>query len=928
MAIRDARDLAEGALLETDLCIVGAGAAGLALAQELEGSPFDVTLLESGGLGRETDADELDEMERVGLPFRLDADVRHRALGGTTIAWAGRCATLDDSDFAESAGGRGGWPFGAPEIERFLPRVREFLGLEQTDGLASAFWSGEDAYEVLRGEEMEPKIHLFARSPDLGRRYRRALERSRTTTVYLHATVGRLVALADSAAVTQLEGWSAPGREFRIAARAWVLACGGLENPRLLLLSNDHRPAGLGNDRDLVGRYYMDHPRGDGIGRLFLDRTHPLYSKLVAALLPGHQRRVNGPMQLALALRPDLRADQRLSNAVSFCYGAATERLARLRPPLDRLMELGRSGRRSGTFRADVSALVAELPLLASAAWQNWRRRPFELDHLVLVDQVEQMPDPASRVLLSDRRDRFGQALVRLDWRIDPGVTRSLRALHRSIAEHVRRTGVGRLESRLLADPLFEPDYTECAHPMGTTRMDADRCRGVVDANSRVHGVSNLFVAGSSVFPSGGNAPPTLTVCALAIRLADHLRQTLTGAGPAVSSAPGVGSMAANVASAPGGGSMAANGPSAPGGGSMAANGPSAPGVGSMAANGPSAPGVGSMAANVPSAADGAGSGPDWSIVIPTRDRPAMISKCLESIARLDTPPGGFEVVVVDDGSNPPLEIAPQWYDCLDLRLLNQQNTGPGGARNLGMAQARGRWVAFTDDDCRPAADWLVALARRLEELPDALVGGRTLGAGPSTSFSEANQFIAELVYAAQNPEPQQARFFASNNLAGSRCQLLESGGFDAAGFDIGAAEDRDLCARWLERGGRMVYARDATIVHHHRSTALAFAEQHFRYGRGAARYHSLRRARGTGRMRDDVGVHLALGAYLAELMTRVPPSRAIGLLGAISLWQSLNALGFLFGRSSDVLRAQRKSEATRGERDTGLPAPSERPDR
>lgn len=334
------------------------------------------------------------------------------------------------------------------------------------------------------------------------------------------------------------------------------------------------------------------------------------------------------------------------------------------------------------------------------------------------------------------------------------------------------------------------------------------------------------------------------------------------------------------------------------------------------------------MAANGPYAADGAGSGPDWSIVIPTRDRPALISKCLESIAGLDPPPGGFEVVVVDDGSDPPLEIAPQWYDCLDLRLLKQHNTGPGGARNLGMAQARGRWVAFTDDDCRPAADWLVALARRLEELPDALIGGRTLGAGPSTSFSEANQFISELVYAIQNAEPQQARFFASNNLAGPRYHLLENGGFDAAGFDLGAAEDRDLCARWLERGGRMVYARDATIVHHHRSTALAFAEQHFRYGRGAARYHSLRRARGTGRMRDDVGVHLALGAYLAERMTRVPPSRAMGLLGAIALWQALNALGFLFGRSSDVLRAQRKSEATRGERDTGLPAPSERPDR
>ncbi len=850
MSIRDARHLAEGARLETDVCIVGAGAAGLAVALELEGAPFDVTLLESGGFGREPDADELDQMERVGLPFRLDTDVRHRALGGTTIAWAGRCATFDESDFVEPAGGgRGGWPFGAPEIERFLPRAREFLGLEQTDGLGAEFWSGDTAFEALRGAEIEPRIHVFTRTPDLGRRYRRALERSRTTTVYLHATVGRLVAPANGDAVTHLEGWSAPGRGFRIAARAWVLACGALENPRLLLLSNDHRPAGLGNDHDLVGRHYMDHPRGDGIGRLFLDRAHPLYAELVAALLPGHEKQVNGSMQLAFAMRSDLRAGKGLSNAVSFCYGAATERVARLRPPWDRLIEFGRSGRRSTHFRADVTALAKEAPLLASAAWQHWRRRPFELDHLVLVDQVEQMPDPDSRVLLSERRDRFGQALLRLDWRIDPGVTRSLHELHRSIAEHVRRTGIGRLESRLLDIPEFSPEYTECAHPMGTTRMDADSGRGVVDENGRVHGLGNLFVAGSSVFPTGGNAPPTLTLSALAIRLADHLRLEWKRAGAIE------------------------------------------PAVLEASASASSAEPVGE---------------PAWSIVIPTLNRPDAIATCLESIAAMQSPAGGFEVLVVDDGSDPPLEIERTRYDRLDLHLLRQENAGPGGARNLGMARARGRWVAFTDDDCRPSVDWLVALARRVESAPDVLVGGRILAAGPSTTFSEANQFITELVYAAQNRDLERARFCASNNLAGPRDLLMELGGFDAVGFEIGAAEDRDLCDRWLAAGGRMIYAREATVVHDHRSTLRGFVEQHFRYGRGAARYHRRRRDRGTGQLADDVGVHLWLGSYLAERLAGVSVSRAMGLLGAISLWQGLNGLGFLLGGAVDILLGYR----------------------
>jgi choline dehydrogenase-like flavoprotein len=526
MGFCDASDLPQGARLETDICIVGAGAAGIALATALEGSPLRVALLESGGDGLESASDTLNELDIVGLPFHLDHEVRHRALGGTTTTWAGRCALLDPIDFAPRPWVAGsGWPLPASEIERFLPAAEDLLGLRRPEALHDEFWVGDPIFDALSSEDLSPRIHLFAGKPRLGHACRTTLRRSDTTTVYLHATAQELVAPADRNVVTHLEARSSSGRKFRLFASTWILACGALENPRLLLLSRKGRPAGLGNDHDRVGRYYMDHPRGDGIGRLFLDARHPLYQRLAMSLMPGRQTRIGARMQFAVGARPEFLQRNSLLSVSSFFYGASTERLARLRRSLDAVAFGVGIERPSSAFLAHSARLVAATPLLAKAAWSHLRRHPFAIDHLVLVDQVEQVPDPESRVTLSDRTDRFGQQIARLDWRIDDTVTRTLRAFHGALANHVRQAGLGRLESKLLDAPDFEPSYSECAHPMGTTRMHPDPRQGVVDTDCRVHGLDNLFTAGSSVFPTGGHAPPTLTLVALAIRLAQHLRQ-------------------------------------------------------------------------------------------------------------------------------------------------------------------------------------------------------------------------------------------------------------------------------------------------------------------------------------------------------------------------------------------------------------------
>ena len=534
MGFRDANALGEAARIEADVCIVGAGAAGIALALELDGTPLTVCVLESGGLHYQPAADALDELDSVGLPLNVDWKVRRRGFGGTTEAWFGRCALLDRHDFEPRPWvPDSGWPIPADEIDRFRPAAERLLGVRRPEALEPDFWTGDEVFEALVAGDLSPRVHLLAGAVRLGRVYRRRLSRSRNVTVYLHATVTELVAPADHTRVEHLEARytldtsSDRGKQFRVAASAYVLACGGLENPRLLLLSRGQRPAGLGNDHDQVGRYYMNHPRGDGIGRLYLDPRHSMYQRTITTLTMGHERRVRGRMQFAVAPEPDFLRRERLLNVCSFFYGASLERLARLKPSLEAVQAGLARGRLPRGLLGHGLRLAAAAPLLAEAAWNRLLRVPFMIDHLVLVDQIEQVPDAASRITLSDRYDRFGQPLIRLDWRITRDVTRTLRTFYRAFAEHVERRGIGRLESPLLDDESFVPDYTDCAHPMGGTRMHADPRKGVVDTECRVHSLTNLFVAGSSVFPTGGHAAPTLTLVALAIRLGRHLRSSL-----------------------------------------------------------------------------------------------------------------------------------------------------------------------------------------------------------------------------------------------------------------------------------------------------------------------------------------------------------------------------------------------------------------
>ena len=280
-------------------------------------------------------------------------------------------------------------------------------------------------------------------------------------------------------------------------------------------------------------------------------------------------------------------------------------------------------------------------------------------------------------------------------------------------------------------------------------------------------------------------------------------------------------------------------------------------------------------------------------VVIPTYARPRQLAACLSALAaqRCQAP---WEVVVVDDGSPEPLDsIAEAFHERLDLRIERQGNAGPARARNRGVAVARGRFIAFTDDDCLPEPDWLGALLRREALAPGAMVGGTTINGLDGELFASASQLIVDLVYDHFNADPSRATFLASNNILCSRERFEAIGGFDVT-FPRAGAEDRDFCDRWKTAGWPLIWEPAARIEHRHTQSLRKFIDLHFRYGRGAYLHHRHRLERGSGGIGQDIGFHTSILPRLRALRgDRRVAGRTLAILAAFGIWQVANAAGF-----------------------------------
>ena len=284
---------------------------------------------------------------------------------------------------------------------------------------------------------------------------------------------------------------------------------------------------------------------------------------------------------------------------------------------------------------------------------------------------------------------------------------------------------------------------------------------------------------------------------------------------------------------------------------------------------------------------------PRISVVVMTMNRPEALADCLGSLAAQTLAPEMFEVVVVDVSDPPAHEVVNAFAGRLSLRHRPAPNRGVSGNRNIGVEVACGRLIAFLDDDCVAEPDWLELLTLTAEAHPGALVGGRVENADPTNAVAVAGQVITEGVHAFFNPPGAQPRFLPGLNFAVERERFLAVGGCDDR-FGRLAAEDRDFVDRWRLAGGQLVHCPSAVVRHAHRYTLSAFVRQHVNYGRGAWRYHHLRRVRRSGRMREDIRLHFGLRRHVGPAVMQLGPEMRARVILLLATWQMANAVGFV----------------------------------
>lgn len=553
--ILDARALPADDVIETDVCVVGGGVAGITLARELAGRAFRVCLLESGGFEPDDEVQDLARGENLGYRYYPLEITRRRQYGGTSGCWeleiggrrAGvRLRPLDAVDFERREGiPYSGWPFDRAHLLPFYQRAQ---ALFQQGPFAYEVEDWEDAISLPRLALSPHRVRtvmfqLLARDPFL-QTYRDLIAATDNVRLYHHANVLEVEIDPPGPAVARLRAASMPGRPFSVRAQLYVLAAGGIEVPRLLLLSNKTRPEGLGNQHDLVGRFFMEHPHFLS-GKLIPQGPELFTSAGLYQIREARGVHVMGYLSLSEEV---VRRERMLNYAVSL-WPTASLRPVSLRNVLTSrgfasllaLRSALRRGRKPPGLIRHLGHIVAdadELALFAleKAGWGRLSRRLRRLGGagemsaapvaFQLHNMTEQVPNPESRVTLAAARDAFGQRRAALDWQLSEMDVDSIRRAQAILHEELVRAGLGRIQMEI-PDTMPPEGITGGFHHMGTTRMHRDPRQGVVDEYGRVHGIPNLFVAGPSVFPTCGYANPTLTIVALAIRLADHLNRQM-----------------------------------------------------------------------------------------------------------------------------------------------------------------------------------------------------------------------------------------------------------------------------------------------------------------------------------------------------------------------------------------------------------------
>ena len=521
----DGRNIDSGTELSTGVCIVGAGPAGISLGCAFSNKGFDVTILESGGLQAEPETQALAVGEIGGIGYVPLESARLRAFGGATGLWGGWCRPFDEIDFEERSWvPHSGWPIRKADLDPYYQQAQQLCELGPFD-YDPANWELNNTPPLpLPDADIRTRLVQFSKPTRFGVRYRSPILGSPNVRLLIHSNVVQIEPY-ENGEIQRLHVATLNGKRFSVKARLYVLAAGGIENARLMLASNQVINTGIGNQHDVVGRYYADHMQLDTAGVFPLRKDVPFNLYLGEDRSTMRRARVSGGEPVAvmgyLTLSAELQKSAEILN-----YSCKIPRTS--------LGDYYLHTQSQHITGAPISRKLAErmrtLMDSAADAMSISCRRMLGREHTFykIVTTQEQAPNPSSRVMLGRTKDPLGVPVARLQWEMTDLDRHTLKVAVGRLRRAFNASGVARLNVPIDLDDSQWPSNIGCSwHHCGMTRMHDDPKRGVVDAHCRVHGIHNLYVAGSSVFTTNGHGNPTLTVVALSLRLADRIKHVM-----------------------------------------------------------------------------------------------------------------------------------------------------------------------------------------------------------------------------------------------------------------------------------------------------------------------------------------------------------------------------------------------------------------
>jgi choline dehydrogenase-like flavoprotein len=509
--------------LSCDLCVVGSGAAGLTIASEMMSTRLRTVIVESGSLVHEPPTQALYNVDISGLPYPGATEGRFRICGGSTTQWGGQALPLMRLDFERREWvPHSGWPISFDELIPYYARACRFLLVDNLNFDSDLFAHLRIRPPVFDTHRVWYHFSKWSPKPSLREHYLPNLGSSDRCTLLLHANVTGLVLDKSLNRVETIEVRSLAEQKATVRARTFVLGVGGIETARLLLANNKQQSNGIGNEHDLVGRFFQDHPSAM-IG--WLKTSNPARAQRFLNVF--HKKGLKYSVRCTAT--PRWQQEHRTLNVsmgTTFVEGGSALKDAK-----------------------DIYAAVHGEPISGSVAHKLLRtaRHPSDVVlpawHFLVLGRsfspnarmrigltTEQEPNPESRILLSERTDALGVRLSKVHWKLTELTRHTIWEFTRTLSEEFLRAGMGDIELDEWVHDGAQPwtNYiTDQFHHIGTARMNDSPRLGVVDSNCQIHGVTNLYVGSSAVFPTSGHSNPTLTIIALCMRLADRLKVEL-----------------------------------------------------------------------------------------------------------------------------------------------------------------------------------------------------------------------------------------------------------------------------------------------------------------------------------------------------------------------------------------------------------------